>query len=259
MEQLHADGADSLGAGPALDASRSKAERSSCRGVLAAELQRAHRYEEPFRHWFSPGIFPAHVTEELSRLPFIVQNLGGASGTREMHNDTRQFIDPKAISAFPVCRAVAEAFRSSEVIASIEKLTGAVLEGCSLRIEFAQDTDGFWLAPHTDLGVKRFTLLYYLDAGGQPDMGTDLYADAATWVKRAPFEPGAALIFVPSDRTWHGFAQRPILGVRKTLIVNYVTKEWRARRELAFPARSIKPSSIRPLIRPRRRQAQQGG
>jgi hypothetical protein len=43
------------------------------------------------------------------------------------------------------------------------------------------------------------------------------------------------MIFVPSKGTWHGFERRPIQGVRRSLIVNYVTNEWRAREQLAFP------------------------
>ena len=43
------------------------------------------------------------------------------------------------------------------------------------------------------------------------------------------------MMFVPSDITYHGFERRPIEGVRKSLIINYVTDEWRAREQLAFP------------------------
>ena len=44
-----------------------------------------------------------------------------------------------------------------------------------MRLEYAQDTDGFWLEPHTDLGVKLFTMLIYLpDSGEQNDLGTDI-------------------------------------------------------------------------------------
>ncbi len=83
--------------------------------------------------------------------------------------------------------------------------------------------------------MKKFTLLYYLGPAGQPDLGTDVYRNAETWSHRAPFEPGGALAFVPSDRTWHGFEPRPIPVVRKSLIINYVTEEWMAREQLAYP------------------------
>jgi hypothetical protein len=180
-------------------------------------------------------MLPADVVQALDALPFEAPALDGVSGSREIHNNTRRYIDADAIAAYPVCRAVAEAFQDPRTVAAVEQVTGAQLDGCCLRIEYAQDTDGFWLQPHTDLGVKKFTLLYYLSPESQDDLGTDIYADAKTWSHRAPFTPGAALAFVPSDNTWHGFEPRPIPVVRKSLIVNYVTAEWRAREQLAYP------------------------
>ena len=32
---------------------------------------------------------------------------------------------------------------------------------------------------------------------------------------------------------------RPISGVRKSVIINYVTEEWRAREQLAFPEMTV--------------------
>jgi len=54
-------------------------------------------------------------------------------------------------------------------------------------------------------------------------------------VGRAPAGFNSGFIFVPSDKTWHGFEKRPINGVRKSLIINYVTQDWRSREELSFP------------------------
>ena len=45
------------------------------------------------------------------------------------------------------------------------------------------------------------------------------------------------MVFVPSDITYHGFEPRTIDGVRKSVIINYVTNEWRAREQLAYPDR----------------------
>ena len=175
----------------------------------------------------------------LDALPFEAPQLHGVSGSREIHNNTRRYVDQAAIDAYPVCRSLAEAFQDARTVAVVQQLTGAQLDGCCLRIEYAQDTDGFWLQPHTDLGVKKFTLLYYLSPESDADLGTDIYADADTWSHRAPFEPGAALAFVPSNNTWHGFAPRPVPVVRKSLIVNYVTSEWRAREQLAYPDTTV--------------------
>ncbi len=47
------------------------------------------------------------------------------------------------------------------------------------------------------------------------------------------------MIFVPSDSTYHGFEPREIQGIRKSVIINYVTNEWRAREQLAYPATPV--------------------
>ena len=43
------------------------------------------------------------------------------------------------------------------------------------------------------------------------------------------------MVFVPANNTYHGFEKRPIKGVRTSLIINYVTNEWRAREQLVLP------------------------
>jgi hypothetical protein len=47
------------------------------------------------------------------------------------------------------------------------------------------------------------------------------------------------MVFVPSNGTFHGFEKRPIKGVRISVIINYVTNEWRAREQLSFPDQPI--------------------
>ena len=212
---------------------------SEAKAALAASLGAAARAEAPYRHWDLSNIFGEEVVSELASLPFPAPELGGLSGARELHNNTRRYFDQTNIAAFPVCRTIAETFQDPETVGMIERATGANLEGCYLRIEYAQDVDGFWLAPHTDLGVKKLTMLYYLGDEGQADLGTDIYADGETWAKRSTFSADSALVFVPSNNTWHGFSPRPINGVRKSVIINYVTDEWRAREQLAYPNQPV--------------------
>ena len=191
---------------------------------------------EPYPHWILKNFFPADVFAEMRDLPFEAPDLGGVSGTREVHNATRVYFDRDNQRDYAVCRDVSEAFQDAEIVALFEEKFGGDLNSTFLRIEYAQDTDGFWLQPHTDIGVKSFTMLAYLsDDPEHADLGTDIYSDANTHYGRPPFEANSCLIFIPGDNTWHGFEQRKIVGVRKSIIVNYVTDEWRAREQLAFP------------------------
>ena len=218
---------------------RPAADVAAAKAKLAASLHAAPRTETPYRHWDLSNIFGAETVAELNSLPFPAPDLGGVSGARELHNNTRRYFDADNIAAFPVCRTIAETFQDAETVAMIEQVTGAKLDGCYLRIEYAQDVDGFWLAPHTDLGVKKLTMLYYLGDEDQADLGTDIFVDADTWAKRSTFNADSALVFVPSNNTWHGFNPREIGGVRKSVIINYVTDEWRAREQLAYPTQPV--------------------
>jgi hypothetical protein len=213
---------------------------------IARSLKAAEPFEAPYRHWLLRDLFDPATGQALATLPFPAPELGGVSGARELHNDTRRYFDQDNIAAFPVCRGLAEALQDTATVALFEAATGADLGGTCLRIEYAQDLAGFWLKPHTDLGVKKLTLLCYLaEPDGQDDLGTDIYRDAETWAKRSPFERGMALLFVPSGNTWHGFEPRDFAGVRKSVIINYVTPEWRAREQLAYPDTPVRASSNR--------------
>jgi hypothetical protein len=203
---------------------------------LRAAFASAQAEEQPYRHWAVANVFPEGVCAALRALPFPPPRLGGISGKREIHNDQRHYFDARNMARFEACAAVAEAFQSPSVGIAISDLTGADLRDTFVRLEYAQDTQGFWLEPHTDLGVKRFTMLIYLVEGeGQADLGTDIYATPDQWAKRSAFIDNTALVFVPGDNTWHGLAPRPIAGIRRSLIMNYVTREWRARDQLAYP------------------------
>jgi hypothetical protein len=207
---------------------------------LQTSLAAAERWDAPYPLWFLSDVLPADIAEALATLPFPVPDLHGVSGKRDLHNATRQYFDADNMAEHAVCRDVAEAFQKPETIALLERELGAPLGGTFLRIEYAQDTDGFWLEPHTDLGVKRLTFLYYLsDEPGHEVLGTDIYADPETHVARSPFGKNLACIFIPSDKSWHGFEKRTIPGVRKSIIINYVTPDWRAREQLSFPDQPV--------------------
>ena len=203
-------------------------------------IDTAKRCDQPYRNWSLTACFPVDVVDDILALPFEPPSLDGVSGKRELHNNTRKYFDVENRERFPVCEAVAQAFQDKRVTSHIEKVFGTDLKGTYLRMEFAQDIDGFWLEPHSDLGVKLFTMLLYLSKDpSHKDLGTDIYGAGKKRVGRSPFASNAAMIFVPADNTFHGFEKRPIKGVRTSLIINYVTNEWRAREQLAFPEAPI--------------------
>ena len=209
--------------------------------AILGSFASAKRHETPYRHWLLSACVPEAAIDEIIGLPFPAPGLGGVSGKREVHNATRKYFDVENRAQFPVVAAVSEALQDTRVTKAVESTFGTKLDGTYLRIEYAQDTDGFWLEPHSDLGVKLFTYLLYVSREpSHGDLGTDIYDADKRQVGRSPFVPNSAMVFVPSTITLHGFEPRRIEGVRKSVIVNYVTNEWRAREQLAFPDRPVR-------------------
>ncbi len=203
--------------------------------------QQAPLDKDPYPHYLVKNLFDEGLMEELRDLPFEVPlNLDYQLGRREEFNSHRQYFNPEIINDHDCARRVADVFLSGEVISFIEKTGNVDLKDSLLRIEYTLDTNNFWLEPHTDIGVKNFTMLIYLsDDDEAVNWGTDIYADADTHFATVPSVPNTGLVFFPSEKTWHGFHKRNIKGVRKTLIVNYVTQEWRNRQELVHPEKTM--------------------
>ena len=203
-------------------------------------LDRSQAASYPYRHWLLDGMLPEDTCAAIDALPAVAPPIGDTLGKRETHNSTRLFFGVAQRAAYPVCDALASALQSDAVVRRLESLCGTLLAGSSLRIEYCLDTDGFWLEPHTDIGVKLYTMLVYLsDEPGSEAWGTDVLDGPDTLVATTPYVRNGGLIFIPGADTWHGFHRRPISGVRRSLIVNYVRPEWRSRQELAFPEQPI--------------------
>lgn len=201
-----------------------------------ASLSASRLAPAPYRHWLLEDALPPAAGDAIAALPWVAPDRSETYGKRETNNASRSYFSVEHRAEHPVCEQVAQAFQSRAVTGALEETCGIDLTGTSLRIEYCQDKDGFWLESHTDIGVKKFTMLIYLSRDpGAEDWGTDIMDRDGRVLGRAPYAFNKGLIFVPGAETWHGFAKRPINGIRKSIIVNYVGPEWRARHELCFP------------------------
>ena len=207
---------------------------------MIASMNASKKSDQPYTHWNLTSCLPEDAIKATLELPLEAPDLGGVSGKRELHNKTRTYFDAENMDRHPVCKAFNEAFQSEQLTKAIAKFFNTNIDGSYLRVEYAQDIDGFWLEPHTDLGVKMFTMLLYVsDDPTHEDLGTDVYDAEKQHVGRSPFASNAAMVFIPSDITYHGFEPRKINGIRKSIIINYVTDEWRAREQLPYPNQPI--------------------
>jgi len=207
---------------------------------LLSALQNAICVGQPYQHWLLREILPMDVCRGITGLPIDPADIRDTQGKRETHNSQRHFFSPNVQKRFQVCRSVASAFQGIPVVKSFEAMCGVSLEGSSVRIEYCQDRNGFWLEPHTDISVKLLTLQIYLNEGIDAFMlGTDVYESKDRLYTSVPGVFNYGMLFIPGSRTWHGFKKRPIYGVRKSIIINYVTQEWRARHELCYPDQPV--------------------
>jgi len=203
-------------------------------------VRRSERADWPFRHWKLREVLPIDVCTALLVLPIAPPLLGHTDGTRGSYNDKRTFITPDLRKSFPVCAALADALQRPAVARAMAETCGIDVQGGFLRMEYMQDLDGSWLEPHRDIPEKLFSMVIYLFTGPEAkNWGTDIYDAEKRWVARSPGEFDTGVIFVPGANTWHGFDQRPILGVRRLMEINYVRPDWRDREQLANPDQPI--------------------
>lgn len=204
-------------------------------------LDRAGAGTYPYPHWLLQHALPDDVCAAIDALPVAPPPVGDTKGKRETNNSTRLFFGRRQQAAHPVCANLSAALQSDAVTRRLAALCDVTLAGSYLRIEYCLDTDGFWLEPHTDIGAKLFTMLIYLsDDPGSEAWGTDILDGPDKLVSTTPYVRNGGLIFIPADNSWHAFHRRPINGVRRSLIVNYVRPEWRSRHELAFPDQPVR-------------------
>ncbi len=195
----------------------------------------------PFPHWMLEDVLdPAACEALLEWNPGESAIAGDVGGRRETRNAFRVFVDPAVRARDPRLDRMAGLLDGEQMRQTFERVCETPLDEAALRLELCLDTDGFWLEPHTDIGAKKLTLLISLSTGEDAGQwGTDLMTPQGESVARASGAFNSAVLFIPSDRTWHGFVRRPIRGTRRTLIVNFVDKNWRAVHELAFGPRGV--------------------
>ncbi len=199
-------------------------------------LAASQHQTSPFDFWLLQEPLPAGDADAIAALPFAPPDGISFSGKRETNNATRVYFTAENQQRFPVCRRVVAGFQNPNVINAIETATGTDLTDTHLRIEYCQDTQGFWLEPHTDIFIKKFTMLVYLsDDPNLASAGTDIHEGPPdfNYVTSAPYAKNKGVIFIPGEDTWHGVGKRPVEGLRKSIIINFVGSDWRDKWELS--------------------------
>jgi hypothetical protein len=194
-------------------------------------LQQAQIETVPFRYWDVQGLLPEEVRKEMLDIVLPRAENFFCDGTRagdaqDQPNDAlppkRMFINNQLCDRYPFFAALKDAMLSDPVLRLVQKKFGLDARGLYLRMENINDYDGFYLAPHRDIGEKKLTLFYYLNNCPE-HLGTDFYDKDLNWVKSATFAPNRGYLFIPADDTWHGLEKKPFEGRRAALLINYVS------------------------------------
>ncbi len=83
-----------------------ESRKDAIKESIRNSLKNAQAFTEPYSYWILNDFFPADVYAELRDLPFEAPDLGGVSGTREVHNATRVYFDKQHQAEYPVIRDV---------------------------------------------------------------------------------------------------------------------------------------------------------
>lgn len=204
--------------------------------VVRQSIRQALGSAQPYQHWLLKDVLPSAICDSLLEwMPDAKAISGDIQGRRENNNQNRVFVNSQKQQEDQRCAALAQAFEAQETRDLFTEMTGADLSDTWLRLELCLDKEGFWLEPHTDIGAKKLTFLVSLSLGeGAETWGTDIMNAQGDSLGRSSGKFNSAFLFIPGKDTWHGYKKRPMSGIRRTLIMNYVDKNWRAKHELAF-------------------------
>ena len=201
---------------------------------VSENLRKFASNHEPFKHWLFDGVLSEETIDELLKLPLPVPKIEKHTGKRESQNQTRIFLNKECCNKHSVAKNVASVFNHPSIISKLSNICGRDLTKGKLRIEYTLDTGDFWLEPHLDIKEKLVTFLIYLSKDpGSSEWGTTIYNRDLSFHSKAPYKSNMGLMFMAGEDTWHGVPKQNIQGIRKNLIINFVTKDWKSINELA--------------------------
>ncbi len=125
-------------------------------------LARARHVTEPFDFWLLDGALPEEDIDAISSLPSpLLPTWSSTAGARPTtpHACISAPRHGKPIRCAVVWSTASRTRASSPANA---KGTGTKLAGTRLGSSIARTSPGSWLEPHTDIAVKKFTMLVYM-------------------------------------------------------------------------------------------------
>ncbi len=189
---------------------------------------------DPFNHWLYNRVLLDETVDELLKIKLPLPKIENHRGKREIYNKSRIFFNKENCDKYPVVRNIVKIFNNPDIVSQLGNICGRDLKQGKLRIEYTLDSGDFWLEPHLDIKEKLLTFLVYLSKDpGSSEWGTTIYNKDLSFHSKAPYKSNLGLMFMAGKDTWHGVLKQNIQGVRKNIIINYVTSDWKSTHELA--------------------------
>lgn len=184
----------------------------SNRNVLHDALLGYVRRTQPYQHFVSvehelPERIVMRLREELSALPVRGIARYGLDKAYRMRGVN---IDSLDLPQSPTWHYLAECARSPEYRERLEELTGVSLGAASVETTAWRQRSGCFLSGHTDKDDKIVTHVLFLAPPFWPsEWGGCLRVlrscEVDDYAYEIPFRPGAGVILIRSDNSWHGY------------------------------------------------------
>ena len=202
--------------------------------TIIDNLKKVKVESNPFNHWIYNKVLPEETVDELLKIPIDPPKISFYSGKRETNNQTRIFFNEENCKKYFILKNIVTIFNHPNIILQLSNICGRNLTKGKLRIEYTMDTGDFWLEPHLDIKEKLLTFLVYLSKDQKSiEWGTTIYNSDLSFHSKAPYKSNLGLMFMAGTDTWHGVPKQNIQGVRRNIIINYVTSDWKNVHELA--------------------------
>lgn len=170
-----------------------------------------------------------------------IKIISDCNGTRGCKNLSRLFIEKTNINCYKELKPLVTHLCCKKTINKFKELFNLNFENIKVRLELVRDTNNFYLYPHLDNKKKKIlSLLIFLNNNSQPlDSGTDIYEVKNEYknnpldivksdfkffntIDSIPFKNNTALIFSPTDNSWHGLNKNKLFDDRRVIMVNYI-------------------------------------
>ena len=182
------------------------------------------RFQDPWDHYTIDNFFPTEHYNLIKSIPPLKTDYSEITGFRDVIKG-RVFLNDEYVSKNPQFKQVAQYLNNKPYFSGMFNVD---LSNALCRPEIIDDRHPFFHDIHTDEPNKKLTIIINIDKEDDQNLATDLYRDRKTHAKKLNWQDNSAVLFVPTDKMWHGFAPMEYKGIRRIMIINFVDENvWR--------------------------------